>query len=150
MELRSKSSYILLGFAFMLIMHKINAQVEISAKLKGGNLKVEFCNKSDKTIKVPDLSVRYGVNKTHLFENYYTILNDTLRLTLREELDSDLYTIRSREQNDGKTNASLRYIDKVLLPGKNYRSKIRLKETNDISFLILHYEGLKLESIINK
>lgn len=96
MELKSESRYILLGFAFMLIMLKANAQVEISAKLKGRNLTVEFCNKSVKTIKVPDLSVRYGVNKTHLFENYYTIVNDTLKLTLKEELDPDLYTIKSR------------------------------------------------------
>ena len=55
-----------------------------------------------------------------------------------------------REQNDGETNASLQYSDKVLLPGKTYRSKIRLKETNDIRFLILHYEELRLESVINK
>lgn len=150
MELRSKSRYILTGFVFMLIVHNINAQIEISAKLKGENLKVEFCNKTDKTIKVPDLSVRYGVNKTHLFENYYTILKDTLKLTLTEELDPVLYTIKSREQNDGETNASLRYSDKVLLPGKTFRSKIRLKEPNDIGFLILHYDGLKLESIVNK
>lgn len=150
MELRSKSRYILLGIAIILSAHKANAQVEISAKLKGGNLKVEFCNKSDRTIKVPDLSARYGVNKTHLFENYYTILNDTLRLSLKEELDPDLYTIKSREQNDGLTNAGLKYTDKVLLPGKTYRSKTRLKETNHIRFLILHYEDLKIESIVNK
>ncbi len=135
MELKIKYRHILLLVGtFALMLHEANAQVEVSAKLRGRILKVEFYNKSDKSVKVPDLSARYGVDKIYLFEDYYNISNDTLQLFLTEELDSDLYTIKSREQNDGVTNAKLKYTDKVLLPGKTYRSKIRLNETNNIKF----------------
>lgn len=128
----------------------MNAQIEMSSKLKDGNLKVEFRNKSDEAIKVPDLCVRYVIDKTQLFDNYYNIINDTLVLSLKEELDPDLYTITSREQNDGETDVKLKYTDKVLMPGKRYRSTARSKGASNIRFLILHYEELKLESVVNQ
>lgn len=148
MVLRINLHYILLLFIFLLFSKKINSQVSLSAKLRGSNLKVEFCNITDKTIIVPNLSIRYGIDKKYLFENYYTVTNDTLTLNLKEKVDSNLYIINTREQNNSDSSYNLTYKDKLLLPNKCYCSKIKLRNTIRVSFLIINYENLNFSSNI--
>jgi len=146
MELIIKTLFkILLLCVFILNIQKMNAQIEISAKIKGELLKIKICNNTDNVIKVPDLSVRFGEDKIYLFDNYYSIENDSLILTLKEDLDPDLYKIISREPFNGKSEAKFIYIDILLEPNKKYKTKIRLKEDYNIKFLFLKYEELKLE-----
>lgn len=150
MELRICLRYILWIFIFSILSNKINSQVKLSAKLKSSNLKVKFCNMTDKNIIVPNLSVRYGIDKKYLFESYYTVTNDTLMLSLTKKVDSILYTVNSREQNNDESNYNLIYEDKLLLPKKCYCSKIKLRDTTRAIFLIINYENLNLNTHIKK
>lgn len=134
--------------AFMSIVCKVEAQVEFSATLKNDFLKLKFCNKSESDVKVPDLRSRFGLDKVYLHENYYYLSNDTLFLNLKEDVDEDMYSIKSAEPYKGQIEANMKYLDKVLSSGKSYSSKIKIRDLKDVRIIVLNYNDLLFESTL--
>jgi hypothetical protein len=148
MELNRKMKYIYLTCILLFCIQKVDAQVIVSATSRHQFLNVKFYNRTENRIEVPDLSVRYGKDNLYLYEKYYLIRNDTIYLNLAEKIDKNLYSIISAEPYSGETTATFKYKDKLLLPNKTFRSKIKVKGGNSLNYLVLRYEELKVECII--
>jgi len=110
------------------------------AYLNGDTLKILFTNKSSKTIIVPVLSYRIGIDKRTLYDKFYHYNNDTLFIALKKEINRDLYKINSSHKSP-TTEGKLFYVDKTLRPRKKYWSSVRINKPGTPKILVLQFEN---------
>lgn len=152
--MESKTGFLLIKIIalFLVLLHTeiSNAQnISIVAKVKNECLKVTFVNNGER-VKVPDLSVRFGLTngkERYLFEKYYKVRGDTLFITLKEKVHTDLYTIRT--YCGGKSTGAFYYNDVELEVAEHYKSKVKIKLNSEVSILRLRYKNLDLQGKID-
>lgn len=103
-------------------------------------LVVIFINHSNQKVTVPSLSDRYDSEENrHLGKNYYEILGDTLVINISKIHPLGLIDSRGLKA----LNSSVEFDDKVLKPGRKFKSRIALDfDFEHLSILKLTYNNI--------
>ena len=128
---------------------QVNSKVHIvEAHLNGDTLKILFRNKGNKSCLVPELSYRVGSDNKTMYDKYYKYSGDTIFMSLKKEVDRDLYTVNTSHKSSS-VEGKLFYVDKKLLPQASYWTSVELNKPGNSKVLTLEFEQYRWICLID-
>lgn len=109
-------------------------------KIKDGKLKLFYFNYTNSNIVVPILKFRIDPDTRLLNKGIYKIINDTLIISLSKK---DFNSLKL-PNGESPMFSYIEYTDKILGPGKSYKTSVDVESSNDsVNLIKIEYDNGK-------